>query len=111
MNGNDLLQWVIYILTKIMLGKDLVKLEICMKTKTMVFSEELERTDQDSPGLRTAKILNLIVNTIEPEIQLTNDIPKNHTDYKVNMLLGVGRLGENFCKWEDQSQNGVLSQS
>ena len=58
----------------------------CVIDNTMKYSAELAMSDTDSPSLRTAKILNMIANTLEHDIQMTFDIPENHSDGKMPVL-------------------------
>ena len=60
--------------------------KFCSSKKVMKFDRDLANNDSDSPSVRTAKVLNLIANSLEPDIQLTFDVPEYHTDGKMPVL-------------------------
>ena len=57
-----------------------------VQTKKMEYSKHMAETDTDTPSIRTAKILQLIGNTIEPDIQLTYDTPEGNVNNKIPVL-------------------------
>ena len=88
----------------------------CVKDNTMKYSAELAMSDTDSPSLRTAKILNMIANTLEHDIQMTFDIPENHSDGKMPVLymkiwVDGNKILYTFYKKEVSSQYTILKRS
>ena len=82
----------------------------------MIYSEDLARSDRDSPSLRTAKILNIIANTLEHDIQMTYDIPENHSDGKMPVLdmkiwIEGNKVMYTFYKKGVSSQYTILKRS
>ena len=52
----------------------------------MVFSEEDKKNDDKSDEIRTAEILVNIANTIDPNIQLTRDVPSKNLNNRMPVL-------------------------
>ena len=66
------------------------------KSNIMIYSKDLADKDTDEPDMRTAKILNQVANKLEPNIQMTFDVPSFHTDKKMPFFsqgLGRGQQG------------------
>ena len=58
----------------------------CLSDRIMKFDSDLADSDNDSPSVRTAKVLNTIANSLESDIQLTFDVPEYHADGKMPVL-------------------------
>ena len=52
----------------------------------MVFDPEKAKSDTDQPAVRTAKVLQKIAISLERDIQMTYDVPENHSDGKMPVL-------------------------
>ena len=52
----------------------------------MIYSKDLANSDTDESDVRTAKVLNQIANKLEPNIQMTYDVPSLHADKKMPVL-------------------------
>ena len=88
----------------------------CDKSKVMKFSRDLALSDMDSPITRTAKILNKIANTLEVDIQMTFDVPDNHSDGKMPVLdlkiwIKNNQVMYTFYKKEVSSKYTILKRS
>ena len=57
--------------------------DYCLESKIMVFDPEKAKSDTDQPAVRTAKVLQEIANSLERDIQMTYDVPENHSDGKM----------------------------
>ena len=56
------------------------------KSNIMTYSKNLAEVDTDKPDVRTAKVLNQIANKLEPDIQMTFDVPSLHDDNMMPVL-------------------------
>ena len=59
----------------------------CTEKKTMIYSVDTARTDTNYPAIRTAKILNMIANTLESDIQLSFDVLELHDEKRIPVLV------------------------
>ena len=52
----------------------------------MIYDKVLAEIDTDEPGIRTAKVLNMIADTLEMDLKFTYDVPSNHSDLRMPVL-------------------------
>ena len=85
-------------------------------TRRMSYDIGIAETDNDEPGVRTAKLLNVIANTLEGDIQLTYDVPSMHSDSKMPVLdlkiwCEENRVMYTFYKKDISSKYTILKRS